>query len=250
MSDALTMLRRDLLHNRRNPSTMFGALIAPIMMLLMFVYFFGGATRLGTSAYLDYVVPGVLVLSIGYSVGQTALAVATDMNEGIINRFRTMGISRAAVLTGRVLGTVLRTLLCVAIILAVTVLMGFRPHATPLGWLTVAGTVALATFATAWLTTALGLSARTIVAASYASLPVTLLPILSSAFSPTASMPDGLRAFTEHQPYTPIIETLRGALTGGPLDEHLLPAVAWCAGMAVIGYLWSRARFTRPPTPR
>jgi ABC-2 type transport system permease protein len=249
MRDALTMLRRDLRHNRRNPSTMFGALIAPILMLVMFVYIFGGATDLGGD-YLDYVVPGIVVLCIGYSVGQTAVAVATDMNEGIINRFRTMGISRAAVLTGRVLGTVLRTLLCVALILGLTVLMGFRPHAGFAGWLTVAGIVAAAAFAAAWLTTAMGLSVRTVVAASYASLPVTLLPILSSAFAPTNRMSSGVRAFTEHQPYTPIIETLRSALTGTPIGPHLPAAVIWCAVMALGGYLWARARFTRPPTPR
>nr|BFE62614.1 ABC transporter permease [Dactylosporangium thailandense] len=249
MSDALTMLRRDLLHNRRNPSTMFGALIAPILMLLMFVYIFGAATDLGED-YLGYLVPGILVLCIGYSVGQTAVAVATDMNEGIINRFRTMGISRAAVLTGRVLGTVLRTLLCVAIILGLTVAMGYRPHAGLTGWLVVAGIVALAAFAAAWLTTAMGLSVRTVVAASYASLPVTLLPILSSAFSPTARMSPGVRAFTEHQPFTPIIETLRGALNGTPIGGHLWWAVGWSAAIALGGYLWARARFTRPPTPR
>jgi ABC-2 type transport system permease protein len=249
MRDALTMLRRDLRHNRRNPSTMFGALIAPILMLFMFVYIFGGATDLGGD-YLDYVVPGIVVLCIGYSVGQTAVAVATDMNEGIINRFRTMGISRAAVLTGRVLGTVLRTLLCVAVILALTVLMGFRPHAGFTGWLTVTGIVAAAAFAAAWLTTAMGLSVRTVVAASYASLPVTLLPILSSAFAPTSRMSSGVRAFTEHQPYTPIIETLRSALTGTPIGPHLPAAVIWCAVMALGGYLWAQARFTRPPTPR
>jgi ABC-2 type transport system permease protein len=249
MTDALTMLRRDLLHNRRNPSTMFGALIAPILMLLMFVYFFGGATDLGEH-YLDYVVPGILVLCVGYSVGQTAVAVATDMNEGIITRFRTMGISRAAVLTGRVLGTVLRTLLCVAIILGLTVLMGFRPHAGPAGWLTVALVLALVAFAGAWLTTALGLSARTVVAASYGALPVTLLPVLSSAFSPADRMSAGVRAFTEHQPYTPVIETLRAALAGAPVGPHLPATVAWCAGVALAGYLWARARFTRPPAPR
>ncbi|WP_433084571.1 ABC transporter permease [Dactylosporangium sp. CA-052675] len=249
MRDALTMLRRDLLHNRRNPSTMFGALVAPILMLLMFVYIFGAATDLGQD-YLGYVVPGILVLCIGYSVGQTAVAVATDMHEGIINRFRTMGISRAAVLTGRVLGTVLRTLLCVAIILGLTVLLGYRPHAGLTGWLLVALIVALAAFAAAWLTTAMGLSARTAVAASYAALPVTLLPILSSAFSPTARMSPGVRAFTEHQPYTPIIETLRGALDGTPIGGSLWWAIGWSVAMALAGYLWARARFTRPPTPR
>ncbi|MER7281437.1 ABC transporter permease [Dactylosporangium sp. NPDC000244] len=249
MSDALTMLRRDLLHSRRNPSTLVSALIAPILMLLMFVYIFGAATDLGED-YLGYVVPGILVLCIGYSVGQTAVAVATDMNEGIINRFRTMGISRAAVLTGRVLGTVLRTLLCVAIILGLTVAMGYRPHAGLTGWLVVAAIVALAAFAGAWLTTAMGLSVRTVVAASYASLPVTLLPILSSAFSPTARMSPGVRAFTEHQPFTPIIETLRGALNGTPIGGHLWWAAGWSAAMALGGYLWARARFTRPPTPR
>ncbi|GAA3457282.1 ABC transporter permease [Dactylosporangium matsuzakiense] len=250
MRDALTMLRRDLRHNRRNPSTMFGALIAPILMLLMFVYIFGGATTLGTSAYLAYVVPGILVLCIGYSVGQTAVAVATDMNEGIINRFRTMGISRAAVLTGRVLGTVLRTLLCVLLILLLTLAMGYRPHATLTGWLTVTGVVALSAFAAAWLTTAMGLSVRTVVAASYAALPITLLPILSSAFAPTQHMSAGVRAFTEHQPYTPIIESLREALNGAPAGSHLWWALGWTAAMAIAGYLWSRARFTRPPTPR
>jgi ABC-2 type transport system permease protein len=250
MRDALTMLRRDLLHTRRNPSTLFGALIFPIIMLLLFVYVFGGSAGVGTQQYLTYVVPGIVVMSIGYSVGQTALAVTVDMTEGVITRFRTMGISRAAVLTGRVIGTVLRTLVCVAIIVALTVLMGFRPHATASGWLTAAAFVALTAFAAAWLTTALGLSSKTVVAASYAAFPVTFLPIVSSAFSPTATMPGAVRAFTEHQPYTSIIETLRAALTGTSAGHTPWIAAAWCVAAALAGYLWSRSRFTRPPTPR
>jgi ABC-2 type transport system permease protein len=250
MRDALTMLRRDLRHLRRNPSTVFVALVVPVIMMLLFVYVFGGPAGVGGEQYLDYVVPGVIVMSIGYSVGQTALAVSADMREGIITRFRAMGISRAAVLTGRVLGTVLRTLACVAVILGITALMGFRPHATALGWLTVAGLVALAAFAAAWLTTALGLSARTLVGASYAAFPVTFLPIVSSAFSPTATMPGAVRAFTEHQPYTSVIETLRAALTGAPVGNAAWTAAGWCVAVALGGYLWARARFARPPRPQ
>ncbi|MGI5244544.1 ABC transporter permease [Dactylosporangium sp. CA-139066] len=250
MRDALTMLRRDLRHLRRNPSTVFVALVVPIIMMLLFVYVFGGPAAVDHGRYLDYVVPGVLVMSIGYSVGQTALAVSADMSEGIINRFRAMGISRAAVLTGRVLGTVLRTLVCVAIITGLTVLMGYRPHATAAGWLTAAAFVTLAAFAAAWLTTALGLSAKTLVGASYAAFPVTFLPVVSSAFSPTSAMPAGVRAFTQHQPYTSVIETLRAALTGAPAGHAPWIAAAWCVAVALAGYLWSRARFTRPPRPR
>jgi ABC-2 type transport system permease protein len=244
VSDSVTMLRRNFRHMKRNPSTLFGSLIFPIIMLLMFVYVFGGAFSVGTN-YVDYVVPGIIIMSVGYSVGQTAVSVSTDMTEGIITRFRTMGISRASVLTGQVLGTVIRTLGCVAVIVCITLIMGFRPTADFAEWIAAVGVVLMITFATSWLTTALGLVAKSVSGASYAAFPVTFLPVISSAFAPARTMPAGIRWFTDYQPFSPVIETLRGLLTGTPIGDSGWLAVGWCVVIALIGYLWARALFNR-----
>ncbi len=170
-----------------------------------------------------------------------------DMNEGIIARFRTMAISRASVLTGQVLGSLIRTMLSIALVIAVALLIGFRPTAGPLAWIAAIGVIALFTFALIWLSVALGLVAKSVETASNTPMFLMLLPFFSSAFVPTDSLPIGLRQFAEYQPFTPVIETLRGLLMGTPIGNSAYGAIAWCVGITLVGYLWARALFNREP---
>ncbi|MEU5692468.1 ABC transporter permease [Actinosynnema sp. NPDC020468] len=245
--DSSTMLRRDLLHSVRNPVTLFTALAFPIIMLLLFVYVLGGAFAVGTD-YLTYAVPGILVLGVCNGVGATAVNVANDLNQGIVNRFRTMAIARVSVLTGHVVGSFLRTMVCSVLVLGLTLLMGFRPTATPVEWLAATGLLALLVFAVTWLTVALGLVSKSVDGASFAAFPLTFAPFISSAFAPAETMPAGVRVFADHQPFTPVIETLRGLLTGTPIGNAWWISLLWCVGIALAGYLWARARFRRDPS--
>ena len=243
-TDATIMLRRNFKHTVRNPVTVFNAVLFPIVLLLLFVYVIGGAFDVGVR-YVDYVTPGMIILTICYGLSATALAVNSDMAKGIINRFKVMDISRSAVLSAQVVATVLRSLIAVAAIIGVAFALGFRPAASFPQWLGAIGLIVLVSFATSWLTVALGLAAKTPEAAGMASVPIVLLPFLSSAIVPTDKMGPGVRQFAEYQPFTPIIETLRGLLTGAPSASKAIIAVAWCVGIALVGYLWSLATFTR-----
>jgi ABC-2 type transport system permease protein len=246
VSDSATMLRRNLRHTLRNPSTLFGTLMFPIIMLLIFVYIFGGAFNVGTK-YIAYIVPGIIVMCVGYGVGQTAVSVSNDMTQGIIARFRTMALSRASVVTGHVLGTMIRTMICIALIIGITLIMGFRPTANLGQWIAATAVIAMLTLATSWLTIAFGLAAKTVEGATFAAFPLVFLPIISSAYAPTNTMPSAVRWFTDNQPFTPVIETLRGLLTGTPIGNSATLAIAWCTGIALVGYLWARALFNRDP---
>jgi len=250
--DSATMLRRNLKHIRRYPAMTVMLAGMPIIFLLLFVYVFGGTLGAGLGGgradYLAYVVPGILLMTIAAAVTGTSVSVATDMTEGIVARFRTMAIARASVLTGHVLGSVIQTLMSLLIVLAVAVAIGFRPHATVLGWLGLLGMLALTSFALTWLAVALGLVARTVEEASNTPTGLILLPFLGSGFVPTDSMPAGLRQFAEYQPFTPIIETLRAQLTGAPVGSDAIVSVTWCAGIALVGYLWAKHLYNREPT--
>jgi ABC-2 type transport system permease protein len=244
MTDSLIMVRRSLRHTIRNPATLFGSLLMPIILLLVFVYVLGGAFSFGVD-YVQYVAPGGLILTMGYGVASTAIGVANDVTEGVIARFRTMAIARTAVLTGHVVGSMIRSVACVALVIVALLFMGFRPAANFVEWLAVFGMIVLIALGTAWLTVALGLAAKTVEGASFATFPMVFLPFVSSAFAPPGTMPAGVRWFTDNQPFTPIIETLRGLLTGTPIGNSGLLAVIWCAGMGLAGYLWARAVFSR-----
>ncbi len=251
VTDSATMLRRNLRHMQRYPSLTLLTAALPIVFLLIFVYVFGGTLgaglrhgpAAGRAAYLAYVAPGILVFTVASAAQSTAISVAMDMTTGIIDRFRTMAIARAAVLTGHVFGSMIQSALSVALVLGVAVLIGFRPDAGPLGGLAAAGMLAAAAFAFTWLTVALGLAARTVESASNTPMFLIVLPFLGSGFVPTGSMPAGLRWFAEYQPFTPITETVRGLLTGGPVAAHAMAAGAWCAGIALVSYLWARWRY-------
>jgi len=243
-TDSAIMLRRNFKHTIRNPIAVFNAVLLPIVIMLMFVGEIGGAFNVGVK-YVDYATPGMIVLTICYGLSATALAVNSDMTKGIINRFKVMDISRSAVLNAQVVSTVLRTVVAVAAIIGVAFALGFRPHASFPEWLGAIGLIVLVSLATGWLTVALGLAAKTPESAGMASVPLVLLPFLSSAIVPADKMGPGVRQFAEYQPFTPIIETLRGLLTGEPSASKAIIAVAWCVGIGLVGYVWSLATFNR-----
>jgi len=243
-SDSAIMLRRNFKHTVRNPVVVFNAILFPIVLLLMFVYVIGGAFDVGVK-YIDYATPGMLIMTICYGLSATAAAVNSDMTKGIINRFKVMDISRGAVLTAHVAATMLRSLIAIAAVIGVAFAMGFRAHASFPEWLGVVGVIVLVSFATSWITVALGLAAKTAESAGLATVPLIMLPFLSSAIVPAKTMAAGVRQFAEYQPFTPIIETLRGLLAGSPSASSAIKAVAWCAGIALAGYLWSLASFTK-----
>jgi ABC-2 type transport system permease protein len=244
LGDSAIMLRRNLKHTVRNPITVFNAVLLPIVIMLMFVYMLGNAFSVGVR-YIDYATPGMILLAITYGLGATATAVNSDMTKGIINRFRAMDVSRGAVLTGHVIVTMLRSLIAIAAIIGVAFGLGFRSPASLLDWLAVIGIIVAACFATSWLTVAMGLAAKTPESAGLATVPLIMLPFFSSAIVPAAKMGAGVRQFAEFQPFTPIIETLRGLLAGAPSAGYAMAALAWCAGIGIVGYAWAVATFRK-----
>ena len=243
-TDAVIMLRRNFKHTFRNPIVVFNAVLLPVVLMLMFVYVLGNAFSVGVR-YIDYATPGMILLAISYGLGATATAVNSDMTKGIINRFRVMDVSRGAVLTGHVITSMLRSLIAIAAIIGVAFALGFRPSASFPECAAVIGIIVAACFAASWLTVALGLAAKTPESAGMATVPLIMLPFLSSAIVPVAKMGAGVRQFAEHQPFTPIIETLRGLLTGAPSAGNAIAAAGWCAGIALAGYLWSLSTFKK-----
>jgi ABC-2 type transport system permease protein len=244
MSNATTMLGRNFKHTLRNPVAVFNAVLFPIVLLLMFVYVIGGAFDISGN-YIDYATPGMIVLTICYGLSATALAVNSDMTKGIINRFKVMDISRSAVLSAHVAAALLRSLIAIAALVGVAFAFGFRPAASFVEWLGVIGFIVLVSFATTWITVALGLAAKTPESAGLVSVPLVMLPFLSSAIVPAETMGPGVRQFAEYQPFTPIIETLRGLLTGEPSGSKAIVAVIWCVGIALVGYVWSLSTFKK-----
>jgi ABC-2 type transport system permease protein len=249
VGDSATMLRRQLRHMLRYPSMTLILVGIPVICLLLFVYVFGGTLGDGLGVpggrddYVDYVAPGVILLTVAAVVQGTPVSVAMDMTGGIIARFRTMAISRASVLTGHVLGSMIQTML--AVVIGVALLVGFRPTAGPFEWVAAIGVLAMVTWALTWLTVALGLVTKSVETASNLPMPLILLPFLGSGFVPTDSMPAVLRAFAEYQPFTAFTETLRGLLMGTPIGNSAILAVAWCAAITLVGYLWALAAYNR-----
>jgi ABC-2 type transport system permease protein len=243
-SPSMVMLRRNLKHIARNPMTVFNAVLMPVVVMLMFVYVFGDAFSVGVD-YVDYATPGLLLLAVCYGLGSVAVSVNSDATKGIINRFKVMDVPRSAVLTGHVVASLLTNLLAVGAIVGVAFLLGFSPSAGLVDWLGVIGLVVLLSFAAGWLTIAMGLAAKSPETAALASLPLVMLPFFSSAIAPTDKMGPGVRQFAEYQPFTPIIESLRGLLNGTPAAGDVLPALAWCVGIGLVGYLWASSTFTK-----
>jgi ABC-2 type transport system permease protein len=244
MTDSMIMVRRNVKHVVRNPTTVFNAVLFPVVLMLMFVYVLGDAFDVGEN-YVDYATPGLMLLAICYGLSGTSTAVASDMTKGVINRFKAMDVSRGAVLSGHVSTTIATNLIAVAAIVGVAFALGFRSPAGFLDWLGVLGLVLLTSFATAWLAVALGLAAKTVEGAGMATVPLIMLPFFSSAIVPADKMGPGIKQFAEYQPFTPIIETMRGLLAGTPSAGSAIAAIAWCVGLALVGYLWSTATFKK-----
>jgi len=256
VSDSATMLRRQLRHILRYPSMTLQLAGLPIAFLLLFVYVFGGTLGAGIGGqsggraeYINYVTPGILLLTVAAGVTGTAISVAMDMTEGIIARFRTMAIARVSVLTGHVLGSMVQTMLSMALVVGVALLIGFRPTAGLVEWIAAIALLALLSFALIWLSVAFGLVAKSVESASNLPQPLVFLPFLGSGFVPTDSMPAAMRWFAEYQPFTPIMETLRGLLMGTPIGNSGVLAVAWSVGIGLASYLWAKRLFNRDPTP-
>jgi ABC-2 type transport system permease protein len=252
MTDSATMLRRSLLHMRRYPSMTLMLLGQPILFLLLFVFVFGktlGAgiadVGAGRAEYLTYITPAIVVMAVASVALGTAVSIAMDMTQGIVARFRTMPISRISMLAGHVAGALVQTALAVAVTIGVALLLGYRPGAGVLDWLGVAGLVLLLTVALTWLTVALGVLADSVESASNTPMPLVLLPFLGSGFVPTDSMPAGVRWFAEYQPFTPVMETLRGLLAGRPSAHDGLLAVGWCVVITVASAAWAVRLYRR-----
>lgn len=257
-ADVATMLRRSLLRAVRYPGLTMFVVIGPLVMLVLFVYVFGGAFGAGVApgvapgaegraAYLDYIAPTLLILTVVGAGQSVAIGAAMDAAGGIMARFKTMAISPGSVLSGQVLGTVIQGLLAVALVLGAAVAMGYRPDARMLDWLALLGMFVLLGLALSWVCVAMGLNARSVETASNTPMLILLLPFLGSGFVPVDTMPTAVRWFAEHQPFTPIIETVRGLLAGGTGLEATVAAqaVGWCLVVGLAGYAWARSLYRR-----
>ena len=245
MSDALTMSGRCLRLSRRNPEAVLTSLMLPIMLMLLFVYLFGGAIETGTDKYVTYVVPGLLLLCAGYGASITAVSVCHDMTGGIVDRFRSLDVGGAAVLAGHVTASVVRNAASTVLVLGVGVLVGFRPHASALDWLGAAAILLAFVVALSWFAAVIGLLAKTPEGANGFTFFVMFLPYPSSAFVPVGTMPAWIQGFATHQPVTPVIETIRSLLLGTPAGTDPVQALAWCSAILVASVALAGVLFRR-----
>ena len=252
LQDSATMLRRNLRRTLRYPVAAASTVGIPLVFLLLFVYVLGDTLGVGLAGasggrdeYLNYVAPGILMLAVAGAAQGVAISVAMDMTEGIIARFRTMAIARVSVLTGHVVGSLIQTLLALVLVLAIALALGLDPSASVADWAALLALLTLVSFAIIWLAVALGLVSKSVETASNLPMPLFLLPFLGSGFVPTESMPAGMAFFAEHQPFTPIMETVRGLLFGTPIGSSGVLAVAWSVAIGLGGYLWARHLFNR-----
>ncbi|CAH1194255.1 Daunorubicin/doxorubicin resistance ABC transporter permease protein DrrB [Paenibacillus auburnensis] len=245
ISDLRVMLGRSMRHIFRSMDTIFTVCVTPIAMMLLFVYVFGGAIQSGTDNYVNYLLPGILLMAIASGVAYVAYRLFLDKQRGIMERFHSMPIARSTVLWGHVLTSVVSNVISVAVIILVALLMGFRSSAGVLSWLAVAGILVLFTLALTWIAAIAGLSAKTVEGASAFSYPLIFLPFISSAFVPTDSMPKAVRAFAENQPVTSIVEAIRALLSGQPVGNDIWVALAWCLGIMIVAYLFAVRAYKR-----
>lgn len=234
--DTITMSKRCMLLSIRNLDAVITSVLLPAMMMLLFVYLFGGTMNVGDVDYVNYVVPGVLILSIGYCAAVTAVSINTDMTKGIIDRFRSMPIAKSSVLAGHVFASVGRNFSAAILVVIVALIIGFRPAAGFMEWLIAAGILLLYMLVITWSAVLFGLVAKSADGAGTFSFFILFFPYLSSGFVPPDAMPAFLRVFSENQPLTPIIEAIRSLLMHSAADEHLLPAVLWCVGLLLLSY--------------
>jgi ABC-2 type transport system permease protein len=244
-SDTAALLGRSLRHITRSPDTIITTAIMPIAMLLLFVYVFGGAIDTGSESYVDYLLPGILLITIASGISYTAFRLFLDLDGGIFDRFRSMPISRSSILWAHVLTSVVANLISLGVVVLVALLMGFRSGAGVLAWLAVAGILVVFTLALTWLAVIPGLTAKSADGANAFAYPLILLPFISSAFVPTDSMPGPVRAFAEHQPVTSIVDTIRALFAQQPVGGDIWTALAWCAGILVAAYALAMSTYRR-----
>ncbi len=245
LGDTALLTGRSLRHITRSPDTIITTTIMPIALMLLFVYVFGGAISSGSDSYVNYLLPGILLITIASGISYTAFRLFTDMQGGIFERFQSMPIARSAVLWAHVLTSLVASLISVVVVVLVALLMGFRSAADLLAWLAVAGILILFTLALTWLAVIAGLSAKTVDGASAFSYPLILLPFISSAFVATATMPGPVRAFAENQPVTSIVNAIRDLYTQQPVSTDIWTALAWCLGILIVMYALATAIYHR-----
>jgi ABC-2 type transport system permease protein len=245
VGDSTVLLGRSLRHISRSMDTIITTTIMPIAFMLLFVFVFGGAISAGTGSYVNYLLPGILIITIASGVSYTAFRLFLDTQSGIFERFQSMPIARSAVLWAHVLTSLVANLISVVVVLLVAVIMGFRSSAGLVAWLEVAGILVLLTLALTWIAVIPGLSAKSADGASAFSYPLILLPFISSAFVPTETMPGPVRAFAENQPVTSIVDAIRNLLAGQPVGTDIWVALAWCVGILVIAYAFAMMAYRR-----
>lgn len=236
VGDTAVLTGRSLRHVLRSPDTIVTTAVMPIAFMLMFVYVFGGAIDIGPGAYVDYLLPGILLITVASGVAYTAYRLFLDLKGGIFERFQSMPIARSSALWAHVLTSLVANLVSVAVVVGVALIMGFRSGAGVLQWLAVAGILVLFTLALTWIAVLAGLSAKTVEGASAFSYPLIFLPFVSSAFVPTETMPGPVRWFAENQPVTSIVNSIRQLLDGQQVSGDLWVALAWCLGILVVAY--------------
>lgn len=243
--DMSVMLGRSMRHILRSMDTVITVTIMPIALMLLFVYVFGGAIQTGMDNYVNYLLPGILLIAIASGISYTAYRLFIDMQRGIFERFNSMPIARSTVLWGHVLTSLVSNAISVVVIILVALLMGFRSPAGVLSWLAVAGILALFTLTLTWIAVIAGLSAKSVDGASAFSYPIVFLPFISSAFVPTATMRPAVRAFAENQPVTPIVSTIRALLSNQPVGNDIWIALAWCVGIMLVAYLFAMRAYKK-----
>src|SRR5690349_17213691 len=243
--DSTVLLGRSLRHVTRSLDTIITTTIMPIAFMLLFVYVFGGAIHTGSGTYVNYLLPGILLITIASGISYTAYRLFLDMQSGIFERFQSMPIARSSVLWAHVLTSLVANVISLVVVVLTALLMGFRSGAGVLAWLAVAGILILFTLALTWLAVVAGLSAKTVDGASAFSYPLIFLPFISSAFVPTDTMPAPVAWFAENQPVTPIVNTIRDLFAGQPAGNGIWIALAWCVGILIVAYFWSMAIYRR-----
>jgi ABC-2 type transport system permease protein len=245
LGDTAVLTGRTMRHVTRSLDTIITTAITPVAMMLMFVYVFGGAISTGTVSYVNYMLPGILLITIASGIAYTALRLFTDKQGGIFERFQSMPIAPSSVLWAHVLTSLAANLIALVIVVAVAVAMGFRSGAGVLAWLAVAGLLILLTLALTWVAVIPGLTAKSVDGAGAFSYPLIFLPFISSAFVPTRTMPGPVRAFAEHQPVTSIVNAIRDLFTRQPTGTDIWTALAWCAGVLVVAYIFANLAYRR-----
>ena len=244
-SDMGVMVGRSMRHIFRSIDTIITVTIMPIAFMLLFVYVFGGAIQTGTDNYVNYLLPGILLIAIASGISYTAYRLFMDVQRGIFERFHSMPIARSAALWGHVLTSLVSNGISVVVIILAALIMGFRSSAGVLSWLAVAGILALFTLALTWVAAIAGLSAKSVDGAGVFSYPLIFLPFISSAFVPTESMPPVVRAFAENQPVTSIVEAIRALLSSQPVGNDIWIALAWCLGILIVAYIFAMRAYKR-----